>query len=235
MSEAGNLVRLRAEYADRERRLAGSDIYSLFNPGHLFIVQQRQRAMLSLLRRQGFYPLAGRRILEVGCGTGQVLRELRSYGARPKDLHGAELLDWRVAEAHALSPNFPLTCADGQHLPYPDATFGLVLQFTVFTSILDDRVKATIAQEMLRVLKPDGMILWYDYWLNPVNRAVQGVRPAEIRRLFPSCRCEFQRITLAPPIARSLGGRSWLLCCLLEGLRVFNTHYLVAIKKSVGE
>ncbi len=70
MPQAADLDRLRAEYADRERRLAGSDLYSPFNPSNLFITQQRQRATVALLRRHGFSPLTGQRILEVGCGAG---------------------------------------------------------------------------------------------------------------------------------------------------------------------
>ena len=104
------------------------------------------------------------------------------------------------------------------------------MQYTVFSSVLDDSVKANLALEMLRVLRPDGMIIWYDFWLNPTNPQTRGIRPAEIRRLFPNCRYEFRRITLAPPIAHALAGRSWLLCYLLEKLWIFNTHYLAGIR-----
>ncbi len=55
--------------------LAGSDIYSLFNPANLFIHQQRQRETLRLLRRRGFYPLLGKNVLGIGCGAGGLLLE----------------------------------------------------------------------------------------------------------------------------------------------------------------
>lgn len=229
-----DLDRLRTEYLRREQRLAGQDTYTLFNSANLFIIQQRQRAVLALLRREGFCPLARRRILEVGCGNGNVLREFLAFGADPQQLHGVDLLGWRVTEAKALSPHPLLVCADGQDLPYPDDCLDLVLQYTVFTSILDDRVKRNIAREMLRVLKPNGLILWYDYWLNPTNPHAKGIRPAEVRTLFPGCRFSFHRITLAPPVARRLASCSWLACYVLERLRIFNTHYLVAIRP-VGE
>jgi hypothetical protein len=130
----------------------------------------------------------------------------------------------------------PLTCSDGQRLPYRSGVFDLVLQYTVFTSVLDDQVRTNLANEMLRVLrKPGGLILWYDFWTNPTNRQTRGIRPAEIRRLFPGCRYDFQRITLAPPIARRLVPHSWLLGVMLEQLSVFNTHYLVAIRPEQGE
>lgn len=37
--------------------------------------------------------------------------------------------------------------------------------------------------------------------------------------------------TLALPIARLLIPISWILCELLEKLKIFNTHYLAIIKK----
>lgn len=226
-----DLDRLRTEYARRAQRFAGSDIYSPFNPAHLFMVQQRQRAMLRLLRQCGIYPLAGKRILEVGCGSGGVLLEFLGYGAEPPLLHGVDLLPDRLDEAHCRLPHLPLVCADGQSLPYPPASFDLVLQYTVFSSILDDSIKVSMAYEMLRVLKPDGMIFWYDFWINPANPQTRGIRPAEIRRLFPGCAFTFRRVTLAPPIIRRLVRFSWVLCILLEGLKVLNSHYLVAIQR----
>jgi ubiquinone/menaquinone biosynthesis C-methylase UbiE len=225
-----DLNRVRIEYADRERRLARSDIYSPFNPAYLFAIQQRQRATLALLNKQGIASLQERAILELGCGGGGVLQEYLAYGAAPHRLHGADLLPERIRAAHQKLPNLPLTCADGQHLPYPAGSFDLALQYTAFSSILDDRVKANLAGEMLRVLKPGGMILWYDFWLNPTNRQTRGIRPREIRELFPGCRYEFHKITLAPPMARRLAPLSWLLCELLEKLKVFNSHYLAAIR-----
>ncbi len=86
---------------------------------------------------------------------------------------------------------------------------------------------------MLRVLKPQGLILWYDYHVNnPWNKDVRGVKRREIRRLFPGCRITLQPVTLAPPLARLLAPYSFLLCSLLEKLRIFNTHYLGVIGKS---
>ena len=227
------LERIRKEYARRQAcpRLQG--LYSPFQPGSLYSHQSRERVFLDLLRRHGIQTLAGLRILDVGCGTGGELRRLIDYGAAPENMFGLDLLSHHVAQAKKLNPGMFLVSGNGANLPYLSASFDLVTQLTVFSSILDDKLKQAIAAEMLRVLKPGGMILWYDYWLNPVNPATRGVRPAEVRWLFSGCRYEFQRITLAPPIARILAGHSWLLCYLLEKLWVFNTHYLAAIRPRV--
>jgi len=228
-----DLARLRAEYAERERRVAESDRYSLFNPANLFLVQQRQRAVLGVLRRHGCYPLGRQRVLELGCGEGGVLLEFLNYGAEHGRLHGTELLQDRVRRARRRLPHVPLTCADGQSLPYAAGAFDLVIQYTVFSSVLDDEVRANLAREMLRVLRrPDGIILWYDFWLNPTNQQTRGIRRAEVRRLFPDCRLTFVRTTLAPPLARWLVKVGWGICYVLERLVVLNSHYLVCIVPS---
>lgn len=226
---ADDLTRLRTEYANRTCRLADSDIYSPFNPANLFAYQQRQRDTLKLLRRNGFYPLGEHTILELGCGMGGVMLEYLTYDATPSNLHGVDLLPDRVEVASTRLSHLPLACADGQSLPYPSNIFDLVLQYTVFTSVLDDNVKANLAHELLRVLHPGGMVLWYDFWLNPTNPQTRGIRPKEIRNLFPNCEYDFHKITLAPPMARRLVPISWLMSAFLEKLRIFNTHYLVAI------
>jgi ubiquinone/menaquinone biosynthesis C-methylase UbiE len=225
-----DLNRLREEYARRKERLSESDIHTPFNPGDLFLLQQRQRELLALLRREGCFPLAGKRILEVGCGSGGVLREFLSFGADPGLLHGVELLRWRVSEAKTAIPHVPLVNADGRYLPYPNDCFDVVIQFTVFSSILNNEVRRTIAGEIRRVLRPDGIILWYDFWLNPTNPHTRGIGPAEIRALFPGFRSSLRRITLAPPIARRVAAYSWMICYLMERLKVFNTHYLALIR-----
>jgi hypothetical protein len=96
--------------------------------------------------------------------------------------------------------------------------------------VLDSTIREMICNEMARVLKSDGLMIWYDFWLNPMNPQTRGIRPAEIRRLFPNCTFQFRKITLAPPLARRVVPISWGLALLLEGFRVLNTHYLVAIR-----
>jgi hypothetical protein len=108
-----------------------------------------------------------------------------------------------------------------------------LLQSTVFTSILEAAMKQVVAGEMLRVLKPQGFILWYDYHCNnPWNKDVQGIKKREIHELFPGCRIELQQITLVPPLTRLLAPYSFQICALLEKLRILNTHYLGVIRKS---
>ena len=95
----GDLDRLRIEYANREHRFSGSDLYSTFNPGYLFAMQQRRRAILKLLARHNFSSLSNKRVLQVGCGGGGVLLEFLGDGASPAQLSGVDLLRPRLLEA----------------------------------------------------------------------------------------------------------------------------------------
>jgi ubiquinone/menaquinone biosynthesis C-methylase UbiE len=225
-----DLSRLRNEYEDRKRRLKGSDVYSCFNRANLFAIQGRQRAVLQALKRHGFSKLAETRVLEMGCGGGGVLTEYLGFGAFPRNLQGVDLLFERLLHAHEILPGSGFANADGQSLPFPARAFDLVLQYTAISSILDPDLRRNICADMLRVLKPGGMILSYDFWLNPTNKHTRGLRPAEIRQLFPNCVIEFHKITLAPPIARRLVPLSWTLALLLESLGIFNSHYLAVIR-----
>lgn len=226
----GDLERLEAVYAERDRRLAGGERYAPSRPGQRFIAEGRRRALGELLGREGLARLAQARILELGCGQGGILQEYLALGADPRRLHGAELLAERIRTARARLPELPLVCADGRRLPYAGGCFDLVLQYTVFSSVLDERIRAQLAGEMRRVLRPDGLVVWYDFWWNPLNRDTRGLRPAAIRRLFPGCTFQFRRVTLAPPLARRLAPVSWRLARLLESSGLLNSHYLAAIR-----
>lgn len=230
MPEHPDLIRLRNEYARRAGQASRRGRYSLFNPAQLFAVQQRQRALLKCLLQNGLYPLSKQRIFELGPGVGGILLEILSFGADASRLHGAELLFSRAQKAHERLASLPLICADGQSLPYAAESFDLSMQFTVLSSILDDELRANVAREMIRVTRPGGLIVCYDFWLNPANSQTHGLRPAEIRQLFPGCAIKFDRITLAPPIARRIVPFSWGLALFLEGFKIFNTHYLASIR-----
>ena len=85
----------------------------------------------------------------------------------------------------------------------------LVLQSTVFSSILDPGAQAQLAATMWRWLFPGGAVLWYDFTVdNPRNPDVRGVPLARVRALFPQACIASKRVTLAPPLARTRRHRS---------------------------
>jgi ubiquinone/menaquinone biosynthesis C-methylase UbiE len=225
-------ARIRQAYA---RRAVSTKRYTWFDAGHLFLVQQLERRMLQALRRHNMDSLQSKKIIEIGCGNGHWLREFIKWGASPENLTGIELLADRVAQARRMSPaGVTLICGNAAQLEFADSQFDIALHATVFTSILDVTVKQKVAAEMLRVLKPQGMLLWYDFHVgNPGNPDVLGIKSGEIEKLFPRCQVALEKITLAPPILRALAPYSWLACYLLSAIPWLCTHYLGTIRKSV--
>jgi SAM-dependent methyltransferase len=235
--------RIQEEYKRRERAFP-PDFYSFTKPANLLLRQTRERAVIRMLARSNSLPLERRRILDVGCGDGQWLIDFETWGADRANLAGIDLISTRVRNARArlaawkddegrvLSEGADIREGDAAHLPWGDEAFDIVCQSMMFSSILDATVRTAVAKEMVRVLAPDGIIIWYDFFVdNPSNRNVRGVRKHEVVKLFPDFRIDGRRITLLPPLTRRLASRSWLLAEMLAMTKLLNTHLLVTLKR----
>jgi len=221
--------RIRGVYAARPD---GDERYSWLQESYRLMMHSAERGLLRALSHAGYRHLRDAEVLEVGCGTGHWLRAMVEWGVAPEGLVGIDLLGDRLTKARRLlPPSVRLATASGAALPFRDRRFDIVLQSTVFTSILDAGVRARVAEEMRRVLRPGGLILWYDFLVdNPANPNVRGMRRSEVERLFPACTIELSRVTLAPPLARALAGRSSLLAQLLSGVPFLCTHYVGVLR-----
>jgi len=221
--------RLRRVYKHRiQLNLAAK--YSRTNPGHLFALHEREATMAALFHSAGLDSLTSLRILDLGCGAGATLRQYLEYGANSDQLCGIDLLPEFAEKARSL--HLQVTCGSASDLPFPDCSFDLVSQFTLFTSVLDPATRRRIADEMDRVLRPGGKILWYDFAVdNPANPDVRGVRMAEVRQLFPGYSIATRRITLAPPLGRMIGHLGPTLYFLVSKFRFLCTHYLCLLQK----
>jgi len=215
------------------RRIDKGGLYSWFNKGHVYMIQEVERALLILLSKSGTDSLAEKTILDIGCGSGSWIHEFLKLGAAPENLAGIDMLDWRIEAARRICPpSVRLECGSAQKMEFSDRSFDVVSQFVVFSSILDSNIRQQVASEMFRVLKDDGVIIWYDFFVNnPRSKDVKGISEHDVRQLFPGCRVELRRITLAPPLVRLIAPYSWLLCYVLEKLKLFDTHYIGLIRK----
>lgn len=205
--------------------------YSLFQPGALFRMQSFERDLLAALARHGRAPLGEYQMLDVGCGDGAFLRRLVTWGAAPGNLHGIDLLTERVGASRRIDPSLDVRQADAAALPFEAASFDLVFQHTVFSSILDNATRRSVAAEINRVLRPGGLMVSYDFRVARDRRNTRPLRAAELSTLFPGYAADVRRVTLVPPLARALAGRSWILCELLQTIPLLRTHELVILTR----
>ncbi len=219
--------------AERYARRAVGDRYDPRRPEVLLERQGRERALVALLNRHLGRPLADCRVLEVGCGGGDNLLDLLRLGATPAHLVGNELLPERAARARERLPAaVAVRAGDALALPFDAASFDLVLQYTVFSSLLDDAFQQRLAGAMWRWVKPGGAVLWYDFAFdNPRNADVRGVPVARLRRLFPEAVVDLRRVTLAPPLARAAVRVHPALARALAALPWLRTHRLAWVGK----
>jgi SAM-dependent methyltransferase len=208
--------------------------YRMLNPAVWQSVQERQRAMLRLFARAGLTDLSALRLLEVGCGSGGNLLELLRLGFMPEHLTAIELLPERCAQARYVLPA-ALTLIEGDALQadVPAASQDLVFASTVFSSLLDEAFQQRLADAMWCWLRPGGAVLWYDFTFdNPRNPDVRGVPLSRVRALFPTARVTARRVTLAPPLARTVCRLHPSLYTLLNALPLLRTHLLVWAEKA---
>lgn len=93
-----------------------------------------------------------RRVLEVGCGTGAILRDLRTSASR----HGLDLDPAALTHCRLHAPAATLTRGNGLTLPYPDQTFDIVYCH-FFLLWVSDPLQAI--REMKRVTRTNGHVL----------------------------------------------------------------------------
>ena len=125
-----------------------------------------------LMRRQALAPIArhiaGRRhaelrLLDVGCGTGRFLAQVKSNWPR-LPATGLDLSPFYVAEARdrlAAWSRVSLVEGAGEALPFPDAAYDVVASVFLLHE-LPRGVRHAVLTEMARVLKPGGLLVLVD-------------------------------------------------------------------------
>ena len=223
--------RIRTVFAQRKEAQVSEWIPHLNLYGR-YAYYDRTAVLIHALRQLNISSLEGMKILDVGCGGGTLLRYLFDFGAKPRTCFGIDLLEDPVRSARELSPNVGFYLANAARLPFPDESFDLVFQSMVLTSVLDSKIKQTIASEMLRVLRKRSRLVWYDFMFdNPRNKNVKGIGRSEIRKLLPGCTLHYWRLTLAPPVGRILAAVSPFLFHLFSRVPFLCTHYLCIAEK----
>ncbi len=106
--------------------------------------QERRLAMLNAAA-----PLAGKRVLEFGCGIGAYMREIRRYTPH---VFGFDIEIERLQTGRAAGVA-GLLAAAAERLPFADNAFDVVFSNEVLEHVEDDRAAC---REIARVLRPGG-------------------------------------------------------------------------------
>jgi ubiquinone/menaquinone biosynthesis C-methylase UbiE len=129
-------------------------------------------------------------------------------------------------------PMADLQVGDATRLPWDNEHFNLVIASTVFTSVLNTDVRRLMAAEIVRVLRPGGALLWYDFAINnPKNPNVRRVDRRELSKLFPELKGKTKSVSLAPPLARLVAPANWTMAVFLAGIPLLRTHLLALLVK----
>ncbi|MBS3745354.1 MAG: methyltransferase domain-containing protein [Wenzhouxiangellaceae bacterium] len=113
--------------------------------------------------RRSLAALARGRVLEVGCGTGQML----PLYPESVELFGLDPNPDALERARRRGPDVALLRGSAEYLPFPDQSFDTVVSGLVFCSVPDP---ARGLAEIRRVLEPDGRLLMLEH-VHARNRA----------------------------------------------------------------
>jgi ubiquinone/menaquinone biosynthesis C-methylase UbiE len=112
--------------------------------------------------------VAGREVLEVGCGTGLILQRLARIAKRAV---GVDLSPGMLAKARARG--LEVVEADATALPFPDASFDAAVSFKVLAHVPDIRGALS---EMARVVRPGGVVAAEFYNRNSLRYLVKRLK-----------------------------------------------------------
>jgi ubiquinone/menaquinone biosynthesis C-methylase UbiE len=168
---------LSSDLYDEEYFLTACEGYEEFNSS--------EGEHLSRRLRQAFEHASvepGMRVLDLGCGRGEIVRHVARLGAVSVGVDYARVavaMTQRVMQTE--SGRYGLGRADAKFLPFADESFDRVLMFDVVEHLHPWELDACL-REVRRVLKPGGRIIvhtapnrWYDAYAYPVVRAVRSV------------------------------------------------------------
>jgi SAM-dependent methyltransferase len=146
------------------------------SPGFFADLDQYHFEKLHHLQRLvDFDGYRGKRVLDVGCGAGTDLVRFARGGAH---VTGVDVASSAIALARQnfAQQNFEadLREADGERLPFPDASFDFVYAHGVVQYAANDRA---VVDECRRVLKPGGEAVFQVYnrlsWLNVLSKLIK--------------------------------------------------------------
>ena len=115
-----------------------------------------------------------------------------------------------------------------------DSTYDLVMQYVLLSSLLSEVDRERVCANAWRILKPGGYIVFYDFCMNnPANKKVRKVTQKDLAYLYREGTIEALKVTIAPPIGRSIVNKIPCLYPLLRIMGPICTHRFCLINKPI--
>ncbi len=174
MSAGGDLgERQQREREFHDRWAAGVEVAGL-DPARLASCPTTPETSWAL---RALGPVAGRRVLDLGCGYGETTAWLALQGAQVDAIDispGMVEVTRRLARKQGVEDRVRFHVGPGESLPFPDATFAAVFGHDVLHHLDLDRARG----EILRVLRPGGVAVFAEpLGHNPVINLFRNLSP----------------------------------------------------------
>ena len=122
---------------------------------------------------------AGMRVLDVGCGRGEILRQCLKLGAKAFGVDYSPVAVRMAAKLVGGDGDDRVGMADAKVLPFQSGSFDRVLMFDLVEHLHPWELRRALS-EVRRVLRPGGRLIvhtapnvWYDRYAYPVVRGVR--------------------------------------------------------------
>src|SRR5829696_8356016 len=217
--------------------VAAADVKAIRLGHPSYVWRSGQDRRLTQIRQH--VALENRRIIDIGCRLGMYVDKFRRFS---DEVYGVDVDPDKVAQASEWLPNIQV--APGEHLPYRDGEFDVILLNEVIEHVDDDRL--TI-REAYRCLRRGGHVIiyapnrLYPYETHGFYPHVRVYTAREIKRLFDGLDVELVAETHILPGLDNVAERYGIVGRMIQKardlveatpLRCFGiSHFVVARKR----
>jgi ubiquinone/menaquinone biosynthesis C-methylase UbiE len=174
------------------------DYWSIVGPTSKDEFQDLARGKFQLLLAQGLTP--GSRILDVGCGTGQLTETLADYLSPEGLYYGTDIASEAIAfcQKRFRRSNFFFVQNEMTRIPLEGLSFDFIYLGSVFTHMYPEEIQALLP-ELDRLLAPRGIVI-ADAFVSPTasqfvgGRGMVVINATQLQELFATTGLQVQRL-----------------------------------------
>lgn len=165
--------------------------YSLINPIGFYGSMKIRQVFYEVLRKlkNNRIDLSKEKILDVGCGKGDLTRYFADLFLKPEQIYGMDLSQYRISQAKSLHPGITYFLDDIVRMRNSlQGEFGLITAVDVFMHLDREEQILSGLENIYRLLKENGIFIWYDavakdHYISDHDAEVNGFHPNQMKEL----------------------------------------------------